>query len=162
MPDNPNCVWNGQNNNINTDLNDDLGYNDLWEPWKHIIISVKTATANITRLQNMLKREQKPIINKRGILRHTITIQIASNNNYLSIEFKTRQLMETFCSQTLPVQGYNITYPDKKKSKPHKRLMNISFQNIPPETPEQLWQTSSKPTQILKGHPCTSGKRITA
>ena len=73
-------------------LDDDLEYNDLWEPWKNIITSVKTTKANITRLQNMLKREQKPIINtdtiakaldKRGILRHTITIQIASNNNFI-------------------------------------------------------------------------------
>ena len=57
MSDNLNCVWNGQNNNINIDLDDDLEYNDLWELWKNIIISVKTAKANITRLQNMLKRE---------------------------------------------------------------------------------------------------------
>ena len=40
-------------------LDDNLEYNDLWEPWKNIVISVKTAKANITRLQNMSKREQK-------------------------------------------------------------------------------------------------------
>ena len=57
MSDNLNCVWNGQNNNINIDLDDDLEYNDLWELWKNIIISVKTANANMTRLQNMLKKE---------------------------------------------------------------------------------------------------------
>ena len=59
MSDNPNYVWNGQNININTDLDNDLEYNDLWELWKNIVISVKTAKANITRLQNMSKREQK-------------------------------------------------------------------------------------------------------
>ena len=57
MSDNPNYVWNGQNININTDLDNDLEYNDLWELWKNIVISVKTANANITRLQNMLKKE---------------------------------------------------------------------------------------------------------
>ena len=57
MSDNPNYVWNGQNININTDLDNDLEYNDLWELWKNIIISVKTANANMTRLQNMLKKE---------------------------------------------------------------------------------------------------------
>ena len=57
MSGNPNYVWNGQNININTDLEDDLEYNDLWELWKNIVISVKTANANITRLQNMLKKE---------------------------------------------------------------------------------------------------------
>ena len=57
MSGNPNYVWNGQNININTDLDDDLEYNDLWELWKNIVISVKTANANITRLQNMFKKE---------------------------------------------------------------------------------------------------------
>ena len=57
MSDNPNYVWNGQNININTDLDNDLEYNDLWELWKNIVISVKTANANITRLQNMFKKE---------------------------------------------------------------------------------------------------------
>lgn len=71
--------------------------------------------------------------------RFIITIRIASNTNFASIEFGTQQLMETFSSQTLLIQGFNISfYPDKRKTKPQKRLMNISFPNIPPETPERI------------------------
>ena len=45
---NPNCVWDGPSNLLNTDLVDDLGYSDLWELWKNIV-RVKTAMANITQ-----------------------------------------------------------------------------------------------------------------
>ena len=32
---------------------DELDYNNLWEPWKNIIVSAKTATANISHLQKI-------------------------------------------------------------------------------------------------------------
>ena len=57
----------------------------------------------------------------------------------LSVEFASQQLKELFCSEPLSIHGLNVTfYPDKRKSKPKKRLMNISFLNIPPEAPEQI------------------------
>lgn len=62
--------------------------------------------------------------------------------------------METFGSQTLLIQGYNISfYPDKRKLKPPKRLMNISFQNIPPETPEQIVTDFLETYADIKGSP---------
>lgn len=146
--DQPTCIWDGTNTSLNSDNNDDLGYNDLYEPWKNIIVSVETATANIGRIQNTLRKENKYIINtdnianassKRGVLRNTITIQLSSNRNFVSIEFDTQQIMETFCSQHLVIRGFNIEcYPDKKKEQSEKRLMNISFLNIPPEILEHL------------------------
>ena len=48
--------------------------------------------------------------------------------------------MEQFCCEPLSIQGFNITfYPEGTiKRRPAKRLMNVSFINIPPETPEQI------------------------
>ena len=67
--------------------------------------------------------------------------------------------METFCSQTLLIQGYNISfYPDKRKLKPPKRLMNISFQNIPPKTPEQIVTDFLETYADIEGSPLFDGK----
>lgn len=102
---------------------------DLWESWKNMIISVKTGTANITYLQRLAKRKQNQIktehiakaLDKRGLMKHTITIQIASNGNFVSVEFVTQQIMETFCSEPLSSFGLNITFhPDRKKPKQKK------------------------------------------
>ena len=48
--------------------------------------------------------------------------------------------MEQFCLEPLSIQGFNITfYPEGTiKRRPPKRLMNVSFINIPPETLEQI------------------------
>ena len=147
MSDHTNYIWDGNSNLTDSNPDDELGYNDLWESWKNIIISVKTGTANITYLQRLAKRKQNQIktehiakaLDKRDLMKHTITIQIASNGNFVSVEFVTQQIMETFCSEPLSIFGLNITFhPDRKKPKPKKRLMNVSLLNIQPETPEQI------------------------
>ena len=48
-----NCVWDG-NSQTEQDNDDELDYNDLWEPWKNIIVSLKTATANIPTCKRLL------------------------------------------------------------------------------------------------------------
>lgn len=53
-----NCLWDG---NSQPNPNDDITYNDLWEPWKNIIVSVKTATANISHLQRLATRKNTKI-----------------------------------------------------------------------------------------------------
>ena len=74
-----------------------------------------------------------------GILSNINKIQITSNKNFVSIELKTQQLMETFCSEHLLVRGFNIELnPNKRKPPPQKKLSNISFLDIPAETREQL------------------------
>ena len=147
MSDHTNYIWDGNSTLTDSNPDDELGYNDLWESWKNIIISVKTGTANITYLQRLAKRKQNQIktehiakaLDKRGLIKHTITIQIASNGNFVSVEFVTQQIMETFCSEPLSIFGLNITFhPDRKKPKPKKRLMNVSLLNIQPETLEQI------------------------
>ena len=141
------CVWDG-NSQTEQDNGEALDYNDLWEPWKNIIISLKTATANITHLQKIVRRKNKSIksdhiaeaLENRNFLQQIITIQIASNGNFVSIEFAKKELMEQFCCEPLSIQGFNITfYPEGTiKRRPPKRLMNVSFINIPTETPEQI------------------------
>ena len=142
-----NCVWDG-NSQTEQNNNDESDYNDIWEPWKNIIVSQKTATANITKLQKLARRKQQNItydniaeaLEAKNFLRYSITIQIASNGNFVSIEFFKKEQMEQFCCEPLTIQGFSTTfYPEGHiRRKPPKRLMNVSLINIPPETPEQL------------------------
>ena len=142
-----NYVWDGNSQTDQVDNTDKLDYNNLWEQWKNIIISVKTATANITHLQRIAQRKNQQIktehiteaLENINLLQHTITIQIASNGNFVSIEFGTQQLMEQFCCEPLSIRGLNVTfYPEKRKKRtPPRRLMKVSFINVPPETPEE-------------------------
>ena len=155
------CVWDGSNNTLHYDNDGNLGYNDLYKPWLNVILSVKTATANINKTQKLLRQERKSMISydniakalyMKGPLRNINTIQIASNKNFVSMKFKTQQLMETFCREGLLVKGFNIEFnPDQKKPPPEKHLLNISFLNIPPETPEHLL------TQFLSIYTDTEG-----
>ena len=157
-----NCVWDG-NSQTETKYDDELDYNNLWEPWKNIIISVKTATANISHLQKIAKRKNKQInthdfaeaLEDRNLLQHTITIQIASNGNFISIEFGKQETMEQFCCEPLSIQGFNITfYPERRKKqlKP-RRLMSVSFINIPPETPEEIVTELLEQYADIEGNP---------
>ena len=103
-----NCVWDG-NSQTEHVYDDKLDYNNLWEPWKNIIVSVKTATANISHLQKIAKRKNKQVkteniaeaLENINFLQHPITIQIACNGNFVSIEFGKQELMEQFCCQPL-------------------------------------------------------------
>ena len=100
-----NCVWDG---NSQTDQNnsDELDYNDIWEPWKNIVVSQKTATANIAKLQKIARRKHQNItydhiaeaLEAKNFLRHTITIQIASNGNFVSIEFLKKNIWNNFAA----------------------------------------------------------------
>ena len=157
-----NCVWDG-NSQTTTTYDDELDYNNLWEPWKNIIISIKTATANISHLQKIAKRKNITIttqhladaLEDRNLLKDIITIQIASNGNFASIEFGKQEQMEQFCCEPLSIQGFNVSfYPERRKKQLQpRRLMNVSFINIPPETqfnPTQFVHSvpSSEPTNF--------------
>ena len=141
-------IWDGNSQTDQADRTDELDYNNLCEPWKNIIISVKTATANITHLQRIARRKNQQIktehiaesLENINLLKHTITIKIVSNGNFVSIEFGTQQVMEQFCCEPLSIRGFNATfYPIKRKKRtPPRRLMNVSFINIPRETPEEI------------------------
>ena len=129
-------AWDGTNENLYSNNNEDLGFDHPYEPWKNQAKSIKTVTASIRSLQTIYRKEYKRSLNtddfdeallKRGVLRNVITIQISSNQNFVSIEFGTKQMMETFCNEPLEIGSFTITFsPDTKKHRPPK-LLNISF-----------------------------------
>ena len=157
-----NCVWDG-NSQTTTKYDDELDHNNLWEPWKNIIISVKTATANISHLQKIAKRKKITIttqhlaeaLEDRNLLKDIITIQIASNGNFASIEFGKQEQMEQFCCEPLSIQGFNVSfYPERRKKQLQpRRLMNVSFINIPPETPEEIVTEFLEQFADIEGNP---------
>lgn len=78
------------------------------------------------------------------------------------MEFSTQQLMETFCTEHLITQGLAIEFrPSKvKKEQTRDNLMDVSFLNIPLETPKELVtdflntyaDTRGTPLYIKKNH----------
>ena len=96
------------------------------------------------RTQQTLRRERDRFLDHndfaetladRGVLRLTETIQVSSNKNFLSITFKSKEIMEAFCTEPLLVRGWNISFRPSKNFPQKKKLFNISFLNIPSETP---------------------------
>ena len=60
------------------------------------------------RTQQTLRRERDRFLDHndfaetladRGVLRLTETIQVSSNKNFLSITFKSKEIMEAFCTE---------------------------------------------------------------
>ena len=45
--------------------------------------------------------------------------------------------MEAFCTEPLLVTGWNTTFRPIKNFPRAKKLLNISFLNVPPETPDE-------------------------
>ena len=96
-------------------------------------------------MQNIYRKEHQCPLNredfakalsKRGVLRNIITIQISSNQNFVSIEFTTKQIVETFCCETLEIKDFTISFSPNITKPRLPRLLNISLLNIPPEPPE--------------------------
>ena len=129
--------------------NNEIQFDNPYEPWKNIIKQTKTVTTSIKGIQETLYKEHKNKDNllkeadiakalaDRNILRLTHTIQISSNKQFLAITFQNKQIMETFYSEPLLVKGFTITFSPKNKTPKTKTLLNISFINIPAETPDE-------------------------
>ena len=103
MPDGP--VWDGTNATIH---DDNLIFDNPYEPWKNLIKTTRTVTTNIKGLQKTLRRERDRFLDHndfaealddRDVLRLTETIQVSSNKNFLSITFKSKEIMEAFCTE---------------------------------------------------------------
>lgn len=68
-------------------------------------------------------------------------------------------MMETFCSRPLEIRSFTITFSlDNKKFRPPK-LLNISFLNVPPETPEDILTEFVNEYADIKGFPFYTKKR---
>ena len=118
MPDG--LVWDGTNATIH---DDNLIFDNPYEPWKNLIKPTRTVTTNITGLQQTICHERDRLLNHkdfaealadRGVLRLTETIQLSSNKNYLSIIFKSKEIMKAFCTEPLLVRGWNINFRPSK------------------------------------------------
>ena len=128
---------------------DDINFDNPYEPWKNITKLTKTVTTSIKGIQETLYKENKDkkhllkeayiaaALANRNLLRLTHTIQISSNRQFLAITFQNTQIMEPFCTELLLVRGFNITFSLKKNFPKKKTLLNISFLNIPAETPDE-------------------------
>ena len=140
---------NNINDNTQTLNNDDLNFTDSHKPWTTVIRGKSTCTANMSDIQKeLLDNNQQPItrediataLQNRNLLRQTKTIQISSNIKYVSIQFQTSQLMETFCTEPLTVkENLQITFlPDfRKKLRIPIEPTYISFLNVPSEADEE-------------------------
>ena len=141
MSDGP--VWDETNNTI---LDGSIIFDNPYEPWKNLIKTTRTVTTGIMGLQQTIRRERGRLLNHkdfaevladRNVLRLTETIPVSSNKNFLSITFKSNEIMEAFCTEPLLVRGWNITFRPTKNFPRAKKLLNISFLNVPPETPDE-------------------------
>ena len=138
----------GQTCNENQTLNnDEIFEQSSFHPWQTVVRGRSTCTANAFDIQHTLKSENQTLISrkdiaealhKRNILRQTKVIQLSSNLKYISIQFETSMLMETFCTDPLTVRDYSITFkPDFCKNNfRYQEPETISFLNVPSEADE--------------------------
>ena len=71
------------------------------------------------------------------LLKRQLTEAYFLQQNFLSITFKSKEIMEAFCTEPLLVRGWNISFRPSKNFPQKKKLLNISFLNIPSETPDE-------------------------
>lgn len=113
---------------------------------KHELITNKKDPINIGNIAETLQ--------KCNLLPHTKTIQI-SNIKFASQQFNTSQIMETFCTEPLTINGtFQATFiPDfqKRKRNPIK-FTYISFLNVTSETED------SALTQFVEEHVTVAGR----
>ena len=151
-------------NHNNENAIDETNYMQTYRPWTNAVRGRSTCTTNIFNIQKELIENNKPPINRddiaqalhqRNLLRQTKVIQISSNIKYLSIEFETSQIMETFCTEQLTINDtYSITFlPDfRKRTRKQIELTYISFLNVPSEAEEDAL------TEFVEQHATVLGK----
>ena len=129
-----------ENNNVDNNLNNDSLYDESsFHPWQQVIRGRSTCTSNAYDVQQTLKSENRETINRKNIahalhsrtlLRQTKVIQISSNLKYISIQFHTSMLMETFCTNPLTIKNFS------KRPTRYNEPETISFLNVPSEADE--------------------------
>ena len=152
-------------NKPNDPNNDNLNHDDPHRPWTMAARERSTRTANVYDIQRQLIDINKPPINrndipealhKRNLLRQTKVIQISPNIKYISIQFDTSTIMETFRPETLEIkdQFSMLFQPDfRKRQRPPINYTHISFQNVPTEADEDAMTEFVEDHAIVVGHP---------
>ena len=54
-----NTAWNGTNETLHSNTNEDLGFDHPYEPWKNTTKQIKTVTASIRSIQQIYRKEHK-------------------------------------------------------------------------------------------------------
>ena len=132
-----------------TDIdNPSINFMPSYKPWTLVVRGRSTCTSNIYHTQKeLLDNNQPPItrehvaeaLHNRNLLRQTKVIQISSNIKYLSIQFNTSQLMETFYTEPLKICDFSATFLPDFKKRPRRQIQYtyISFLNIPSDAEEE-------------------------
>ena len=159
--------------NDTTDINNyETNFMQSYRPWTNVVRGRSTCTSNIYDIQRDLIDNEKPPINRddidqalhtRNLLRQTRVIQIFSNIKYLSIQFETSQLMETFCTEPLTINDtYSITFlPDfRKRTCQNIQFTYISFLNVPSEADEDVLTEFAEQHATVVGRPRYPTKQL--
>ena len=82
-------------------------------------------------------------------------MQISSNKKFVSIQFNTSTMMETFCTEPLKIQDYSVQFkPDfLKRSRVYIEYHYISFLNVPSEADEDAMTDFVKQFATVVGNP---------
>ena len=115
-------------------------------------------------VQQTLKSENRERINRkdiahalhsRNLLRQTKVIQISSNLKYISIQFHTSMLIETFCTNPLTVKNFSLTFkPDvSKRPTRYNEPETISLLNVPSEADEDSMTQFVQQYAVVIGKP---------
>ena len=154
-----------ENVNAEQNLNNNELYDDSsFHPWQQVIRGRSTCTANAFNMQQALKSENKeplnrkdiaPALHNRNLLRQTKVIQISSNLKYISIQFNTSMIMETFCTNPLNVKDFSLSFKSDYSKRPtrHHEPEILSFLNVPPEADEDSMTQFVQRYAVLIGRP---------
>ena len=158
-------VMSTENNNVDNNLNNDNLYDESsFHPWEQVIRDRSTCTPNLYDVQQTLKSENRGTINRkyiahalhsRKLLCQTKVIQISSNLKYISIQFHTSMLMETFCTNPLTIKNFSLTFrPDfSKQPTRYNEPETISFLNVPSEADEDSMTQFVQQYAVVIGKP---------
>ena len=154
-----------ENINAQQELNNDELYNESTRrPWYHLIRGRSTCTANAYDIQHASKTKNKDPLNRkdiahalhnRNLLHQTKVIQFSSNLKYISIQFNTSMVMETFCTNPLKVKNFSISLkPDfSKRQTRYYKPETISFKNVPAEADEDSMTPFVQQYAVVIGKP---------
>ena len=94
-------------------------------------------------------------LNQRNLLRQTKVIQMSPNIKYISVQFNTSTLIETFCSEPLQVNDYSVPFlPDfRKRRRIYYDYTYISFLNVPSEADEEAMTDFVQQYTTVVGNP---------
>lgn len=135
-------VWNGRKETL---------YNtpdiSSYQPWRTLVWGKRTCTADMCIAQDIRVEEKSAPIDRkdiaqalhlRNLLRFTESIQISPNGRFCSVNFSTKQIMETFCTEGLVLsESIKIYFKPDFKTPPKRTYTFISFLNVPLETKEE-------------------------